>query len=157
MIEKAKALGGVLLGVAVVVCVLALPVVFIMGSLWASEHLLRPLIVAGWIALALNILILLPLSVFKRLRGFTGTGMFLSSYIFGLVAWLLGFILTYALWGLWAVIVGILFLGGGVVPIAILATLFKGLWEPFLTLIVLVAITFGSRVGGLLIANSASE
>ncbi len=157
MIEKAKALGRLLLGIAFGVCIFALPVVFIMGSLWASEHLLRPLMVVGWIALALNILFLLPLSVFKRLRGFTGTGMFLSSYIFGLVAWLLGFILTYALWGLWAVIGGILLLGGGVVPIALLATLFKGLWEPFFTLIVLAAITFGSRAGGLLIANSASE
>lgn len=157
MVEKIKALGGVLLGIAIFVCVLALPVVFIKGSLWASEHLLQPLIVVGWIALALNILILLPLSIFKRLRSFTGGGIFLSSYIFGLVSWLLGFVLTYALWGLWAVIVGILFLGGGVVPIALLATLFKGLWEPFFTLIVLTVITFGSRVGGLLIASSANE
>ncbi|MHB8405789.1 MAG: hypothetical protein ACYDCJ_10240 [Gammaproteobacteria bacterium] len=157
MIEKVKALGGVLLGIAIFVCVLALLVVFIKGSLWASEHLLQPLIVIGWIALALNILILLPLSIFKWLRGFTGGGIFLSSYIFGLVSWLLGFVLTYALWGLWAVIFGILFLGGGVVPIALLATLFKGLWEPFFTLIVLTVITFGSRVGGLLIASSASE
>ncbi len=157
MIEKVKALGGVLLGIAIFVCILALPVVFIKGSLWASENLLQPLIVIGWIALALNILILLPLSVFKRLRGFTGGGIFLSSYIFGLVAWLLGFVLTYALWGPWAVIVGIVFLGGGVVPIALLATLFKGLWWPFVTLIVLTIVTFGSRVGGFSIANSASE
>jgi hypothetical protein len=157
MIEKAKALGEVLLGGAIFVGILALAVVFIMGSLWASRHLLQPLIVIGWIALALNILILLPLSVFKRLRGYTGSGIFLSSYIFGLVAWLLGFILTYALWGLSAVIVGIVFLGGGVVPIALLATLFKGLWEPFFTLLALTAITFGSRVSGLLIAGSASK
>ncbi len=157
MIEKAKALGGMLLGIAIFVCVLALPVVFIMGAVWASEHLLQPLIVIGWIALAVNILILLPLSIFRPLRGFTGSGMFLSSYIFGLVSWLLGFVLTYALWGLWAVVIGILFLGGGVVPIALLATLFKGLWEPFFTLIVLTVITFGSRVGGLLIASSSSE
>ena len=157
MIEKVKAFGGVLLVIAVFICILALFSVFIKGSLWASRHLLGPLIAIGWIALGVNILILLPLSIFKRLRGFTGAGIFLSSYIFGLISWLLGFVLTYALWGLWAVIVGILFLGGGVVPIALLATLFKGLWVPFFTLIVLTAITFGSRVGGLVIAGSASD
>ncbi len=74
--------------------------------------------------------------------------------MFGLVAWLLGFILTYSIWGAWAVVIGILFLGGGVVPIALLATAINGYWDPFLTLLVVSVLTFGARISGLLIAES---
>ncbi|MFZ5876610.1 MAG: hypothetical protein ACOYXU_09390 [Nitrospirota bacterium] len=157
MLEKAKELGRVLFGTAILIALLALPVVFIKGSLWAAEHLLPPLIRIGAIALVLNILVLLPLSLFKSLRGFTGTTIYLSSFVFGLVTWLLGFVLTYVVWGLWAVIVGILLLGGGVVPIALLATLFDGSWEPFFGLLIFVVVTFGARGIGLFIAQSASE
>ena len=156
MFERFKQLSGFAFGLVVLIGLLALPVVFIMGSMWAAEHLLQPLIVIGWIAIALDVILLL-LSVFKGIRGFTGGTIFLSSFIFGLVTWLLGFVLTYALWGLWAVILGILFLGGGVVPIALLATLFKGMWDAFFTLVVLTIITFGSRIIGALIAGSAQR
>lgn len=104
--------------------------------------------------LAVNIVIFLPLSIFTRLRGFTGGGIFFSSFLFGFVAWLLGFILTYSIWGAWAVVIGVLFLGGGVVPIALLATAINGYWDPFLTLLVVTALTFGARIIGLLIAES---
>jgi hypothetical protein len=157
MVETLKKIGGALFGVVVLVGFLALPVVFILGSTWAAEHLLSPLIVIGWLAVALDVVILLPLSIFKRFRGFTGSVIFISSYVFGLVTWLLGFVLTYSLWGLGAVIIGILFLGGGVVPMALLATMFKGLWDPFFTLLVLVVITFASRGIGISIASSGSE
>jgi hypothetical protein len=56
--------------------------------------------------------------------------------------------------GIWAVIVGVVILGVGVVPIALLATLFNGLWGGFLPLLILVVLTLGLRVGGLLIAES---
>jgi hypothetical protein len=98
---------------------------------------------------------MLPLSIFRGLRNYTGGAIFLSSFIFGLVTWLLGFILTYALWGLWAVIVGILFFGGAVVPFALLATLLKGMWDPFFAVLILTVVTFGSRIIGMLIVESA--
>ena len=130
-----------------------MPILLILGSTWAAKNLLQPLIVLGWIVVAIDILILLPLSLFKGLRGFTGTAIFISSFLFGLVTWLLGFILTYAIWGLWAVIAGVLFFGGAVVPFALIATLFNGMWEPFFTVIILAALTFGARIIGLLIAE----
>lgn len=154
MFEKLKEFSGLAFGFVVMIGIFAVPVVFIMGSVWAAEPLFEPLIVIGWVAIAIDV-VLLALSVFKGIRGFAGGTIFLSSFIFGLVTWLLGFVVTYSLWGLWAVIVGILFVGGGVVPIALLATLFKGMWDPFFTLLVLTTITFGSRVIGVLIAESA--
>jgi hypothetical protein len=70
--------------------------------MWASTNLLPPLYMIGWIAVAVVILLLLPLSLFRRLRAFTGTTIFLSSYVFGLICWLTGFVVTYSLWGGWA-------------------------------------------------------
>lgn len=155
--EKIKGIGGIALGGVIFLAILAVPAVFIMGSTWAATHLLEPLIIVGWIALAVDLLLLLPLSIFRGLRGFTGTMIFVSSFIFGLITWLLGFILTYSLWGLWAVIIGILFFGGAVVPFALLATLFKGMWEPFFSVLILFVLTFGARFAGFYIAESGSK
>lgn len=153
MNEKLKQLSTAALGIVFFLALLCIPVLFIRGSEWAAEHLLQPLIVVGWVLLALDLLVLLPLSLFRRLRGFTGTIIFLSSFVFGLVTWLLGFILTYALWGLWAVIIGVLFFGGAVVPFALLATMFKGMWDPFFTVLILFVLTFASRIAGAWIAE----
>ena len=153
--DKLKSVAGFALGTAILLAALALIVIFIKGALWASEHVLPPLIRVGWFALAVVLLLLLPLSLFKRLRGYTGAGIFMGSYVFGLICWLTGFVVTYTLWGLWAIILGLLFLGGGVVPIGMAASLFKGEWQTFGILIVLVVLTFGSRIVGTYIAHRA--
>ena len=154
MLEKLKQIGLVTTGIMIFVAVISLPVVFIMGSLWASENILPPLISFGWIVLAVNIVILLPLSLFKRLRGFTGGAIYLSSMVFGLIAWLFGFILTYSIWGLGAVIIGILFMGGGVVPVAMLATAFNGYWEPFFIVFAMGVLTIVARMFGMYMMES---
>lgn len=153
--EKAKEFGGLMLGLMVFVAILCIPLVFLVGSVWAAKHLLQPLIVIGWFAVAIDVFILLPLSIFRRIRGFTGGAIIISSFFFGAVTWLLGFILTYALWGVGAVVIGILLFGGAVVPFAMLATIFEGMWEPFFTIVVMLILTFGSRVLGAFIAESA--
>lgn len=143
------------LDAVIFVGLLAIPVIFFLGIAWAAKNLLQPLIVAGWIAIAIDIAILLPLSAFKRFRGFTGGGIFISSFIFGLITWLLSFVLTWLLWGGWAIIAGVLLLGG--------TLCFAG--HPFLRNVGAVfhsprtffALTFGSRVAGAAIAGSGDR
>ena len=154
MLEKLKEIGWFVTGTMMLLAVISLPVVFIMGSLWASENILPPLISFGWIVLAVNVVILLPLSLFKRLRAFTGGAIYLSSMVFGLIAWLFGFILTYSIWGLGAVILGILFMGGGVVPIAMLATAFNGYWELFFIVFAMGVLTIVARIFGMYLMES---
>jgi hypothetical protein len=60
-----------------------------------------------------------------------------------------GFLLTLAIWGIGAIIIGFLIAGIGVVPIAILATLIKGLWPHFIELVLLTILTFSCRLGEL--------
>jgi hypothetical protein len=153
--EKLKNAGSYAFGLAVILAVLALPFVFIKGAMWASEFILPPLINVGWVVLAITICVLLPLSIFKRLRGFTGSAILITSYIYGLICWFMGFIVTYMLWGLGAIIIGLLFLGGGVVPIGMIASVFKGEWQTLGVLFFLVVLTFGTRFLGIYIAQSA--
>jgi hypothetical protein len=54
------------------------------------------------------------------------------------------------------VVIGILLFGGNVAPFAALATGFEGMSGPFFTLLVLLVVTFGSRVVGASIAESAA-
>ena len=155
MCDKLKSAGSMAFGLAIFLAMLAMPFIFIKGAMWASENVLPPLINIGWFALALVLFVLLPLSIFKRLRAYTGGTILISSYLFGLICWLMGFVVTYMLWGLWAIVVGLLFLGGGVVPIAMLASLFKGEWSAIAVLLALVVLTFGTRLLGAYIAQSA--
>lgn len=53
-------------------------------------------------------------------------GLLIASYIFGLMLWMTGLMLTYTLWGLSAVFAGWFVFGIGVAITAIIATLFNG-------------------------------
>lgn len=92
MKDALKGIGSIVLGLVVLVAIVALFVVFIRGAAWGVEHLLSPLIAVGWIALAIDIVVLLPLSKFKPLRGLAGSIIFISSYVFGLITWMFGFV-----------------------------------------------------------------
>lgn len=152
--DRIKGVAGTCLGLAIFVGVLFVPFVFIKGSLWASEHLLEPLIAAGSIALAIDVVVLLPLSLIKPCRGFTGFCLFISSYVFGAVTWLISFVTVYSLWGIFGVLLGLLFLGVGVVPLALLASLFHGDWSWLVTIIGLSVITMGTRVLSFVLLSS---
>lgn len=94
MAEKLKGLNTAALGSVIFIAVLSIPALFILGSAWAAKNLVHPLIVSGWFLLALDLFVLLPLSVFRGLRGFTGVPIFISSFVFGFITWLIGLILT---------------------------------------------------------------
>ncbi|MCD6528384.1 hypothetical protein J7K44_01975 [bacterium] len=70
--------------------------------------------------------LLVILSVVPRFRKFTGNGIVLGTYIGGAIFWLLCFYVTYSLWGLLGIFIGVLFFGLGVFVTAILALLFSG-------------------------------
>jgi len=79
--------------------------------------------------------LLVILSIVPRFRKITGNGIVLGTYIGGAVFWLLCFYITYSLWGLLGIFIGVLFFGLGVVPTAVLALLFDGQFIQALILI----------------------
>ena len=78
----------------------------------------------------------------------------IASYVFGATLWMEGLLLTLAIWGVGAVVIGLFMAGVGVVPIAMLATLLKGMWAPLIELVVLTVMTFASRIGAVSLAGS---
>jgi len=155
MSNKLKDAGTWLLGIVALLAILAIPALFLVGAEWLSERLLAWFIFASTLALAFVVFVALPLSVFRRCRRFSAIATLVDSYVFGGTLWMWALLLTLALWGTWAVVIGLFMMGVGVVPIAMLATLFKGMWSILGQLVVLIFLTFGSRSYAHWIGNRA--
>lgn len=121
-----------------------LPFIFFFGGDWATRYWLDPLMVVGWVLMPLVIVAVVPLSIFKPLRKVTGKFLDNSTYILAFLAWYIGFIMAYLYWGQWGAVIGILLLGIGVVPVALLATAINGAWYFFSYLMVLTLLAFAA-------------
>lgn len=152
-----KSIGQYFLGIGGIVLLLLLSFFVIKGTVWVSERVMQPLIDFGWIVLSVNILILLPLGLFKKTGMIGGMGMAVSSYVFGLILWILGLLVTYFTWGFIGMIVGLALGGVGVVPIAMIASLLDGNFSILMTLIVLLVLTLGIRFLGVYLGSRSEE
>jgi hypothetical protein len=151
--ETLKSAGGVLLGIAVFAAFLCLIALFFYGVTYVSAIILPYLNIAMTIALALCLFVFLPGAFFSSARPLSMWGFLYSSYIFGAVAWLYSVIVAYVFWGIVPMIVGICFMGVGVVPVALLAALFHGAWWQIANIIFPAALYFGARMGAFWVAH----
>lgn len=152
--EVLAGIGGLLIMGAMLLVGATIGAVFILGSAWASSKLLPWLSVLTWIAFGLVVFVFLPLAIPRATRGFSSVALLISSYVFGATLWMEGLLLTLFIWGLGAVFIGLFIAGVGVVPIAMLATLLKGMWWPLIELVLLTIMTFASRIGALSLSES---
>lgn len=76
------------------------------------------------LAFGLSIL-LLPVAAWRRTRGFALVCMFILTIVCGITTWLYGAACTFMAWGWVGLIVGLALMGVGVVPLAMVASLFK--------------------------------
>ena len=160
-LQKAvKALGMVGMALVTLFVVLIVPLVllvpYIHGMVWFSVKAFAWLFYGGAIAFAICLLVLLPLSIFRKLRPWTGFGIFLSSYLFGTLLFAFSCLVALQLWGYVGLIIGLLLAGGGVVPVAFLAALFHGEWALLGFVVLGTVLTFGTRLLGLRWAGSTT-
>jgi hypothetical protein len=148
-----KGFGTFLAGAAAMIVLWIAVAVFIYGFAWLTENLMWYILSAGQIALAITLLILLPLALFRATRKVACMGLYIASFVFGFVTWVLGFATTYFYWGGIGVVVGIVLGVVGLVPIGILACLFKGDWYATFLLLFGLVLTYGSRAIALYLAN----
>lgn len=144
--ERLKALGSYLTGVCLLLAIISLIEALLAGTAWISDHLLPWFSKASLVAGTVLFLVLLPLSVVKRARPFSGPLILLVSFIFGITLWMEGFLVTLSTWGTFAVIFGLFFAGIGVVPIAILASIIHRSWAVLMELVILAVFAFGCRI-----------
>lgn len=157
MKETLKAIAGFFLAALIMVGVVLVVMLFIKGGVWLSAKIYPWLSVIAGFALIITLLVLLPLAAFRKSRAFAGSCIYIVSYVFGATLWVWGLLLTYTLWGGVAVFIGLFLMGVGVVPLAMLATLFKTMWSTFGGLLLLAAITFGARFLGIYVLAKAED
>jgi len=155
MLDKMKDAGATVGGLAILIGIALLNALFIHGGAWLGARIYPWLVAISVIALGGVIFVLLPLASFRKARGLSATGLMIASFVFGLTLWVWGLLLTYNLWGAIAVFIGLFLMGIGVVPIAMLATLFEGMWMTLGELILLTVLTFGTRATGAWVAVKA--
>ncbi len=141
--------GGFLLLAALLVVSILILVFLINGGAQVAVWALPIIDTVYGITFVLNIIILLPLAIFKKTRGYAGIGFYVSSYIFGIDLWLFSFLMTYAFWGAPGVILGVVLWGVGVMPIAALTFLIHGLWSSFFEILLGLIPVFGARYFGI--------
>ncbi len=152
MKDKLKSAGTFLIGLVILAALIFVTVLLISGAGWVSDKLLPWFSIASVIAFALVVVVLLPLSAIRATRSFASVSILYISYLFGVTAWMEGLVVTLTLWGTGAVIFGLCLAGVGVLPIGILAALFRAKWETVFELMILTILTFGSRFFALWLA-----
>lgn len=154
--ETLKSIGGGLLGIAIFVGIIVATILFFTVGAKVGATILPFVSWLTGILFAVNIIALL-VAISRKTRGVVGIIIFISSYVYGLQTWITGLLVTLALWGWLAVIIG-LFMGGiGVVPIGMAAAIFNGHWGIFFVLLVNVILTYGARAVGMALAEGAER
>ncbi len=152
-----KSIGGFIIGIGVFLGIVFLAMFFIKGGVWLGAKVLPWLSIIMWYVFALDILIILPLGIFRKTKVASATGLIVSSYVYGLTCWFWTLLLTYVIWGGFAVFIGLFIAGVGVVPMAMLATAINGEWAITAQIVLLLILTYGSRILGFHFAKRADE
>ncbi len=152
-----KSIGGFLIGICIFLGLILLATFFIKGGVWLSVKVLPWLSIIMWLVFSLDILIILPLGIFKKTKVISAIGLLMSSFVYGITLWFWALLLTYLIWGVFAVFIGLFIFGIGVVPIAILATAINGQWAITGQIIILLVLTFGTRALSFYLADRADE
>lgn len=151
-----KSIGATLFGLTVLIgIIIATILIFTLGAQLAFT--IAPFI--NWLAgtlLVVNVMLLL-VAIIPQARGVVGLIIYISSYVYGLSAWIYGLAVTLALWGWIAVIIGLLMGGIGVVPIGMLAAILNDEGGAFWTLLFTIVLTYGMRMIGYTLANNADS
>ena len=139
-----KTPGGMLFALAVCVLVFFLAAFLVKGTDFVEYGLIPGLQQITQIALLVSILCL-PLAFFRPAKSVARWAYLLSWLVFGVTAWVLGFLVTLQAWGTIGVIIGLALAGVGVVLTGILAAAIHGDWSMLIELVVLAALAYGAR------------
>jgi hypothetical protein len=148
-----EGIGGGLAGIAFFAALVCFVALWIMGLAWVSENVASYVYAVSQIAVMACVFILTPLALFGATRRISAYGFFLSSVLFGLATWILGFLVTLDYWGGFGVFVGIVMLGVGVVPMGILAAALHADWPNVGQIGLCLVITFGARMSAVVLTT----
>jgi hypothetical protein len=157
MTDSLRTLNQILLGLVIFFGAVTVAILIFAGAPLIAQAVLPILWLAGGLALAFWIFVVLPLSIIRQLRVPAAICSLIVSYVFGATLWTQSLLLAFVAWGPTAVLVGVLFAGIGVVPIALAAMAFSGTWNSVGELLFLILLTYGSRFFAIWIGQKADE
>ncbi len=157
MEQTLKWIGSAVIGVGIMIGLVVVAMLLLQGGVWLSAKLYPWLVGLTGFTFAVLVFVLLPNAVFSSVPKFAGSGMFIASYVFGATLWVWSLLVTYTLWGGIGLAIGLFMAGVGVVPLAMLATLFNGLWSTLGELVLGLILTIGVRVWGLRLLEKAAR
>lgn len=157
MKELISNLRSILFGIAVFIAIIFVTLIFLMGGFWVLNKILPYLPIILWLVFIINIFIFLPLSIPNSTKAVAGIAFYFSSYVYGLNLWIWAFIITLTSWGIWGVIIGFVIAGIGFVPLAIIALVINGEWLVIGQLLLLIILTYGSRIVALYLIDKYEE
>lgn len=152
--KGAGAVAGICLALLVPLLVLFL---LLKGSTWIFENVYPWIRGLGAVAFGLTLFVFLPLSIFRRARPLAGLAIYACSFAQGLAVWFWGYFVALFFAGTFWLIFGLLFMGFGVVPVALVAALIRGEWLTLGEGILDLFLVFGSRATGLYIIHRAER
>jgi hypothetical protein len=155
--DKVKDVGYAFAGFGIFFGIILLVYLTFTGGVWLGATIYPIIATISGIVFVISILILLPLGLFHKTRSFAGNGLVLASWIIGFSTWIWSFLLTYSFWGLFGLFVGLIFAGIGVLPIAMIASLFNAKWALFAQLLISVIVIYGFRILGIYLLDLASH
>ena len=156
-VDFLKSIGRIIIGIGIFLGIIFLAMFFIKGGVWLGAIVLPWLSIIMRLVFILNVIIFLPLGIFKKTRSVSAFGFVMSSFVYGLTLWFWALLLTCLIWGTRAVFIGLLIAGVGVVPIAVLATALNGQWAVTGEIILFLVLTYGSRMLGFYFAEKVDD
>jgi hypothetical protein len=112
---------------------------------WVSGHILEYLSTFNNIVTVLCIVLLMPLTLFRKTRIVPAHGLYVASFVFGVCVWVYGFMVTYEIWGGVGVFIGLMLGIVGIVPLGIIAAVWHSEWMIVAELIYGLTLTYGAR------------
>ena len=155
--ETTFVLGGCLFLTSLAIGAIGLLLMLLRGTPWISENFYPWTVQAEKIALFFVVPTCSVLAFFRKGRSIGGLGLLLSSYIIGFSLWLWSLIVAYTLGGVFWMIVGLLFVGVGVIPIAIVAAALNAQWAVAGQMLISIIVVHTLRIVGDLLIKGDSQ
>jgi len=143
-----KKIGSFIVGPIGFLAVLLVIGLIVGGVIWLSAKALPWLLTASRYAFDVCIFVLAPLCIFRKTRPWAGIGFAYASFIFGAMLFMYSCLYVVESWGVFALVIGLFLAGVGVLPVALLSSIFHGNWSVLLELLLGIILTFGTRILG---------
>lgn len=154
--DTVASIGGCLLYLVIALAGIAVLILLFRGVGWVSEKIYPWAMFFAGIALFVVTPGSLLLSIFRVSRGLGALGLLVASYVIGFSLWIWSLIVAYSLAGVFWLIIGLLFAGLGIVPVAFIAALLSREWSVAGQLLIMVVLVYAIRMFSFFLGTRAA-